>query len=992
LIDRPDIVMRFYADKVREVHKDLIDRKIFGKQLGYAESMEFQKRGGPHFHRVMATDIPAIPEIIEGYILAHIPPLPDKEDRSPRAEGLRRLRELVIRHQLHDCKPDYCGKKNKNGKCSKFFPYDYSDKTILYDDQPAVHYRPSPEDGGEKVLIPKGGVLTEYTNAHVTPYNPFILMKYETHHNLAFCYGEKTNMKYTMKYPLKGPTFQYIQVQGDMVDIDEPAHYAQMYYRSANEAYARIHTMPYVRLSNTVYEMEIHLPGHQNVVFKQSQAAQVAAGLPKNLPKTMLTEYWSQWKEGKSWQCINKKWTFVDDASIKDTLYEHMPENYWYDKKVRIWKKRILNKDVIGLIYPRPSPRDQERFALYILLRHFPGDPEALKDVNGVQCTTFVEAARLRGLLSDDSVWERTLEEASHFSNPSGMRYLFVQVLVFGNPSNARELWERFVDHMFKPVVGNDPDGVERNRRIDRALAIIEQQLSDYGMTNQQFGLDSPSPGMRLDVDTALDNFFFGDKDEDDFASGNKPTIKLNDDQENVWTTVQNALQRTSSNTIFVTGDGGTGKTYLFNAIISRLRDMRIRVIASAYTGCAATLLTGGATVHSVFRFGINIDENYTPSVSMQSFHGKRISDSQVIIIDEVSMLPKHMLEAIDRVCKQMCPQNMNHLPFGGKVIILSGDFKQSLPVVAGGGMRDQVNACIQTSQLWPLFRNNIITLNINMRQGQNEIQFTDWLRRIGNGDFNKEVEIESRNLVGSRQELMNFISDNGQALSNPKELIHRLILAPHNDTVNVINEDMLKLIKTKERIYFSTDESNVEMPMDFDECDNDVEALNLLNPPSIPPHRLHLKEGCIVILLKNLGVSRGLVNGTRMIVKELGDDILKVEVVTGSVAGSGNIICLSRVWCDYEDNRPDGVKFRRLQFPVRLAYAMTIMKAQGQTATRVGLDLTHQVFGHGNLYTALSRVRTGDMFKVFAPHVNQKDKTKNKMIKNVVADGLEFF
>nr|CAD2200325.1 unnamed protein product [Meloidogyne enterolobii] len=406
--------------------------------------------------------------------------------------------------------------------------------------------------------------------------------------------------------------------------------------------------------------------------------------------------------------------------------------------------------------------------------------------------------------------------------------------------------------------------------------------------------------------------------------------------------------------------------------------------------------MTGGATVHSVFRFGLDIDENYTPSVSMQSFHGKRISDSQVIIIDEVSMLPKHMLEAIDRVCKQMCPTHMKHLPFGGKVMILSGDFKQSLPVVAGGGMRDQVNACIQSSHLWPLFRQNIITLNINMRQGQNEIQFTDWLRTIGigklNGKVNKEVEIEGRNLVVSRQELMNFITDNGQALSNPKELINRLILAPHNDTVNVINEDILKMIKAKERIYYSTDESNVEMPMDFDECDHDIEALNLLNPPSIPPHRLHLKEGCIIILLKNLGVSRGLVNGTRMIVKELGDDILKVEVVTGSVAGSGTIICLSRVWCNYEDHQADGVNFRRLQFPVRLAYAMTIMKAQGQTATRVGLDLTHQVFGHGNLYTALSRVRTGDMFKVFAPHVIEKEKTKNKMIKNVVADGLEFF
>ena len=130
---------------------------------------------------------------------------------------------------------------------------------------------------------------------------------------------------------------------------------------------------------------------------------------------------------------------------------------------------------------------------------------------------------------------------------------------------------------------------------------------------------------MRQNVDTALDNFF-GDKDEDDFANGKKPDTKLNDDQEKVWETVQKAIQGSSSNTIFVTGDGGTGKTFLFNNIISRLRNMRIRVISSAFTGCAATLLTRGATVHSVFRFGINIDQDYTPSLSMQSFRGKCIN------------------------------------------------------------------------------------------------------------------------------------------------------------------------------------------------------------------------------------------------------------------------------------------------------------------------------------------------------------------------------
>ncbi|CAK5044398.1 unnamed protein product [Meloidogyne enterolobii] len=496
--------------------------------------------------------------------------------------------------------------------------------------------------------------------------------------------------------------------------------------------------MPYARLSHTVYKLPLHLPGKQQIYF---QAGQVRAAVSKilsddseinedELPNTMLSEYWEMYFSGMSWQYVGKKWILADDSLIKTILYEHLPEHYWYDKSQKTWKKRINKRqNVIGRINPRPSPRNQELFALYVLLRHFPGDSESLKEVNGYNCETFVEAARLRGLLSDDSMWERTLEEASHSCSPRELQYLFVQILVFGNPSNARELWEKFIENMFSPVMGNDPSGNERMRRIDRALAHIEAQLADYAMTNEHFNLDSPSSVMRQNVDTALDSFFFGDNDE--FASGKKSDTKLNADQEKVWQVVHDALQGASSNTIFVTGDGGTGKTYLFNTIISRLRDMRIRVIASAYTGCAATLLTGGATVHSVFRFGINVEEDYTPSVSLQSFHGRRIKDSQVIIIDEVSMLPKHMLEGIDRLCKQLVPANLRSSPFGGKIIILSGDFKQSLPVVAGGYMRDQVNSCIQSSSLWSLFRNNILTLNINMRQGQNEKQFTDWLRGI---------------------------------------------------------------------------------------------------------------------------------------------------------------------------------------------------------------------------------------------------------------------
>ena len=93
-----------------------------------------------------------------------------------------------------------------------------------------------------------------------------------------------------------------------------------MYYRSANEAYARIHSMPYVRLSNPVYQMTNHLPDQQNVYFRPGQASAAAARIPQDLPKTMLTEYWQQWVQGKSWQYIDKKWILLDDQQIKNTL------------------------------------------------------------------------------------------------------------------------------------------------------------------------------------------------------------------------------------------------------------------------------------------------------------------------------------------------------------------------------------------------------------------------------------------------------------------------------------------------------------------------------------------------------------------------------------------------------------------------------------------------------------------------------------------------
>lgn len=217
-------------------------------------------------------------------------------------------------------------------------------------------------------------------------------------------------------------------------------------------------------------------------------------------------------------------------------------------------------------------------------------------------------------------------------------------------------------------------------------------------------------------------------------------------------------------------------------------------------------------------------------------------------------------------------------------------------------------------------------------------------------------------------------------------------MLAPHNVTVDGINSRILGMLKTKEKIYLSTDESLIERPFDINAADDEEEALNKFNPSGLPLHELKLKEGAIIVLLKNLAVARGLVNGTRMVIKSLHDNIIMAEVITGTNAGTGKQVCLNRCWCDYEENgRIDGIKFRRFQFPVRLAFAMTIMKAQGQSVNQMGLDLSQEVFAHGNLYSAMSRVTREAGYRIYAPNAPTNPKTGSIYVKNIVAEGLDF-
>ncbi|XP_061381477.1 ATP-dependent DNA helicase pif1-like [Danaus plexippus] len=181
-----------------------------------------------------------------------------------------------------------------------------------------------------------------------------------------------------------------------------------------------------------------------------------------------------------------------------------------------------------------------------------------------------------------------------------------------------------------------------------------------------------------------------------EFVQNNVPL--LIEQQKPVYETLMQAVDNNTGGLFFLEASGGTGKTFVISLILATIRSTVDIALALASSGIAATLLDGGLA-HSALKLPLNLNTIETPTcnISRSSAMGKLLTQCKLIVWDECTMAHKKSLEALNFPLKDL---RRNNNIFGGLMILLAGDFRQTLPVIPRGTPADELNACLKASPL----------------------------------------------------------------------------------------------------------------------------------------------------------------------------------------------------------------------------------------------------------------------------------------------------
>lgn len=956
---RHDITSRVFRLKLLKLIDTMTKFEIFGPHKCFMYTIEWQKRGLPHAHILIWLRDRIRPEQIDNVISAELPdPTIDPE-----------LFETVTKSMIHGP----CGQFNmespcmdRDRGCTKRYPRRFVDETRTGDDGYPEYRRRSPAQGGISFERSVRGRTVPINNTWVVPYSPLLCKMFNAHINVEYCHSVKS-IKYICKYINKGSDMVMFEV-GAGNGNDEITQYQMGRYLSTNEAFWRLFDFPIHDRYPAVFHLHVHLENGQRVHFNPSNAEERANADP---PRTTLTAFFE---------------LCAVDAFARTLLYTEVVEYYTWNQSGKRFKRRargsavsghddIRSSDAIGRLYT-VHPSQSECFFLRLLLTKVRG-PTSFQDLRtheGFVCATYREACLRRGLLEDDSHWRCALREAATNTMAPQMRDLFCVIVTAGEPTDPAGLWDLFKESLSDDILARQR---RENPTLDlnftdaifnQALILIEDLCYQMvGKINNQLGLPAPNRSaqdvLNSDIvrETNYDRVRLRETLDSDLP-------RLTNEQASVFNTITEAISSQSGGIFFLDAPGGTGKTFLINLILAKVRADGDIILAVASSGIASTLLAGGRTAHSAFKLPLNMHGNENPMCAIHKGSNKAalLQECKAIIWDECTMSHRKHLEALDRTLRDI---RTDQRVMGGIVLLLAGDFRQTLPVIPRGTPADELGACLKRSSLWPSVRRFSLTNNMRVlaRGEAGGEEFCRRLLSIGEGTYPTipptiTIRLDERlcQVVPNKEALIEKVFPNISCnFSNPDWLRERAILAPKNDMATDINLSIQERLTSQEvRVYYSVDEVvDVEQAVNYP-----VEFLNSLRISGLPDHELILRVGSPIMLLRNLNPPK-LCNGTRLIVTGLHRFNISAVILSGPYQGDAVII--PRIPLLPNDSP---IAFKRKQFPVRLAYAMTINKSQGQSLEVVGIDLSVQCFSHGQLYVACSRVGSPRNIFVYTP------------------------
>ncbi|XP_057444054.1 uncharacterized protein LOC130736228 [Lotus japonicus] len=653
--DRPDISCRVFHIKVKQLMRDLRKGQYFGKVSAGMYTIEFQKRGLPHAH-ILIWLAPGskltTPEKIDSVICAELP--------DPVASP--KLFEVVSMFMVHGP----CGSSRKNslcmvnGRCSKFFPKKYVDKTSFdIDGYPTYRRR------NTGVFVERRDVQLD--NGYVVPYNAKLLMKYQAHINIEYC--NKSNcIKYLFKYINKGVDRVTVSMKNEcnegqnVPEVDEIQQYYDCRYLSACEAAWRSFSFRIHDHWPPVQRLPFHMPNKQVVLYGNEEPIDrvVQRG---QISETMFT----------GWMVANMIYEHG-----RHLTYAEYPQLFVWHPKDKEWRPRKRGFTIGRMNFIPLGCGEVYYLRLLLNLQCGCTSYADLRTVDGVVRVSFQEACSALGLLEDDKEFIDGLIDCAELSGAL-----------------------RLDDQTLKTL----------------CLVELEKMLVNNGKTLKDF------PGIPYPISDEVPQFenvmLFNELrfDIDDMsAKHNDHLMKLNNGQRKVYDEVIDAVNKSDGGFYFVYGSGGTGKTFLWKTLSYRLRSERKIVLNVASSGIASLLLPGGRTAHSLFSIPLVLNEDSCCNIRLGSNKAELLKHTSLIIWDEAPMVNRWAFEAVDRTLRDIMEVGDVYgggKPFGGKVVVLGGDFRQTLPIIPKASREEIVMATINSSRLWKFCK--VLKLTENM-------------------------------------------------------------------------------------------------------------------------------------------------------------------------------------------------------------------------------------------------------------------------------------